>query len=582
MGDPVIRELGISGKTSECLQTPVDPKFDKCQVVILEGPVDKSNTFTLERKGRDYNVASADQARVNKLFPTFKPPVQDLKDYLLARGEFFKAFGDSYEPSDFGKTIKLSAGGSSPMQIVDNYTNLLSAFIGTGETDPDNAVKKYLLSNAVMAGVFAYADPQLGPKIAEVLGQIDKNTSLSSPARGRVALLISVQEAWNKLWPHHEPAAAKVSVDLAKKMKFSATQVVHFLLVNHVLTDQGMKGLFKDLYETGKNFYDEMSRLDVDGSQFGDYYEFLRKGIKLIKTPKLSKAQQDEFNKRLALLDKALGEAAANKIAFLGNQSTQKSAKESLRIKYGDTPTRLKVLEVILKNLEVKDVSGRPNFEVKIDPISTELRTLINSQIDTKVKAEHIEALNYLLKQLFERGGKMKMFLQNDFEEIDNFYDTVKRSLLSQDSKTLESLVQWALSQAGSADLNLDPSAHPHTPLRKWTLISEFGVAGIGTGAAFAFNFGATDPNVKYYGTGGSIILGASGLGAAGGNLISYAADVNPKYNWIFDVGGAILGGLAGGLIYGAATGWGPPGGGITPPPGMDPGRRFPVDPYGP
>ena len=113
MGDAVIREFGIPGKTSDCVQTPSDPKQDKCQVQVLEGTPTGGNTFILERKGKDFSIASADQARINKLFPTFKPPAQDLKDYLLARGEFFRAFGDVQEPSDFGKSIKLSSSTSS-------------------------------------------------------------------------------------------------------------------------------------------------------------------------------------------------------------------------------------------------------------------------------------------------------------------------------------------------------------------------------------------------------------------------------------------------------------------------------------
>ena len=84
----------------------------------------------------------------------------------------------------------------------------------------------------------------------------------------------------------------------------------------------------------------------------------------------------------------------------------------------------------------------------------------------------------------------------------------------------------------------------------------------------------------KYYGQGAGIILGASGLGAAAGNALSYAFDVD-KNSWAFDFVGALVGGAVGGLVYGFTVNPNPWTLGPTPPP-PDPGTRYPVDPYGP
>jgi hypothetical protein len=469
------------------------------------------------------------------------------------------------------------------MELVTNFTNLLASFIGVGEVNSALPAKKAQLENALQASVFSNADPTMGAKVNEVLGQISKNSQLSRDAKGRVSYLIAVQEAWSKLSQHLQPALDRTSSDLDIKMKASATQLILFLFANHILTDKGPKAFMNDsLYQAGKMFFDEISRLDVDSNQFGDYYEFMRRGIRELKTPKLPRPQQDEFNKRLAILDKTLEDAVKNRIAYFANQSPQKALKESLQMKYNHSPARAQALGVILKHLEIKDLGGRPVFEINIGKISQEWRAMAAAPLAEAKRKELVLAMNFLLNQLFERNGKMNVFWKNDFQKMDNFYDSVKRTMLSQESSTLEDLVKWARSEAEEYGLDLPEGSHPHVPLRKWTLLSETGVGVLGAGTAVTFHLAADDPNTKYWGRGAAISVAGAGLGAAGGNYLSYLLDVDKKYAWLFDVGGGILGGLAAGGIYRLSVS--PPSSGpSTIPPNMDPGRRFPgPDEYGP
>jgi len=585
MADPVYSRYEIVSKTADCVQLS-DPKQDKCRVQAVEQSSDVENYFTMERKdGKFFSLTSSDTSKVQKLFPAFSVPTIELKDYLVSKGEFFKVFGDKDNPTEFAKKdVKLSATESDNLARIENYTNLIASFIATGDLYGTHATKQSALIEGLNASIFAYADPKMGPKITEILGKIDKNSDLSAGARERLNWLLGVQESWNVLWNHIQPAVSKSQPDLARNMKATAASTMAFLFANHVYTKNGKRGLLTDkVYETGRIFFDQMSKADVDGSQFGDYYEYMRRGLKLIKTPKLPPSLTTEFNKRLGLADSLFAEANKNQIAFLGNQSQQKAVKESLRMRYGDSPNRTKALETVLKNVDVKDVGGRPVFDINVSAIHTEWKAMLEAPLATDARNELVQAMNYVLKSLFERGGKMQFFWGNDFEETENFYDTIKRSLLSEKSKELDSLVSWARGKAVEAGVSLTPGTSPHTPLRKYALITEFGVAGLGTAGAFAFHFGAKDDkNIQYYGTGASIIVGGAGLGAAGGNLLSYGLDVNPKYQWIFDVGGMLLGGLGASLIYGGVTGWKPNGGMITMPPTDDPARRNPVDPYGP
>jgi len=149
----------------------------------------------------------------------------------------------------------------------------------------------------------------------------------------------------------------------------------------------------------------------------------------------------------------------------------------------------------------------------------------------------------------------------------------------------LETLIFWARTEANTVQLSLPPDESPHTPIRKYTLLTELGVVGVATGGYFAFGQ-LKNTDTRYYSQGGSVILGASALGSAGGNLLSYAVDANKKNVIWYDLGGALVGGVIGGLIYGFAVKPTPPGPGpmggppiITNP---NPGTRNPVDPYGP
>ncbi|HKX12788.1 MAG TPA: hypothetical protein VJP40_06520, partial [bacterium] len=189
-----------------------------------------------------------------------------------------------------------------------------------------------------------------------------------------------------------------------------------------------------------------------------------------------------------------------------------------------------------------------------------------------------VAAILHLLKTLFERGGKMEAFVDKKIQSVDTFYESGNFDLLSMNKKALEDLIVWARGSANAIDLKLRPDDKPHLGLRKWTLVGELGVgaAGFGVfGGSFAMK---PDSPERYYTQGAGLALGASGLCAAGGNLLAHKLDMNGK-SWLFDLGGAVLCGVAAGsLYYGLAKRPGDGPGASMP----GPGARNPVDPYGP
>ena len=62
-------------------------------------------------------------------------------------------------------------------------------------------------------------------------------------------------------------------------------------------------------------------------------------------------------------------------------------------------------------------------------------------------------------------------------------------------------------------------------------------------------------------------------------DFVADAFNVDKDYAWLLDVGLGVAGGLLGGVIYNAVTT--KPGSPMGPPQ-PDPGKRWPVDPYGP
>jgi hypothetical protein len=179
----------------------------------------------------------------------------------------------------------------------------------------------------------------------------------------------------------------------------------------------------------------------------------------------------------------------------------------------------------------------------------------------------------------------MEVYWNGAYRTVDSFFkaDNFEKGILGgTNNRVLQDLIVWARSEAEKYDIELFPGRDPQPALRKWTLVGELGVAGAGVGTFF---IPYQDPEARYYGRGASVILGSSALGAAAGNFLSYELKAG-KNAWLYDLGGAIIGGLAGGLIYGFTStrpdmADGPPGM-MMPPPGRDPGDRVDKTPFGP
>jgi hypothetical protein len=192
---------------------------------------------------------------------------------------------------------------------------------------------------------------------------------------------------------------------------------------------------------------------------------------------------------------------------------------------------------------------------------SSEIQTWING-LPAPQQKPATEALLSLLKELFERNTKIQIFWGKKVQEADDFY--VSFPIMGTQKTALEDLIVWARRNVKKAD-GPDPII-PHVAIRKWTLTTELGIGVTGFGVAAAM-IPMEYSDGKYYGQGASVILGGSAL--------------VDKHSWLFDMGGAIIGGVAAGLLYGFLVKPNPwEQGPIPPPPG--PGTKYPVDPYGP
>ncbi|HEX5033703.1 MAG TPA: hypothetical protein VFW62_04430, partial [bacterium] len=265
-------------------------------------------------------------------------------------------------------------------------------------------------------------------------------------------------------------------------------------------------------------------------------------------------------------------------VDLLAIQPPQEAFKEYLLIKYGDTAERKAALEIILRHMKVKTEGQKEVYSFDMSKIDRDLRTWASAKTGPNYNRA-LGAVLHLLKTLFERGGKMEVFANKKIQSTDTFYESGNFDMLSSNKKALEDLIVWARSSAIDINLDLQPGDKPHLGLRKWTLIGELGVgaAGFGTfGGSFAMQKGSQE---RYYTQGAGLALGASGLCAAGGNLLAHKLDMNGK-SWLFDLGGAVLCGVAAGALYYGLADKPGNGGPSGMPPG--PGARNPVDPYGP
>ncbi|MDX1387413.1 MAG: hypothetical protein R3257_07475, partial [bacterium] len=338
----------------------------------------------------------------------------------------------------------------------------------------------------------------------------------------------------------------------------------------------------QDLKDAAAKHHEILSQIDSQYTVESNYYAYMADIMTKVRSSiKLSPEMKGEFDQRIGIAIADFRKQALQETKrLLPQEDPLKAFKISLKLKYGTTPERLEALNLLLPHIDVKKVKGSPRYLVKMATIRTRLQDWVRG-LPASQRPEALEAVRYLLDQLFERGEKMEAFWNGQHQKVESFFgsDSFGKSILGgANNLHLQELITWSHGESKKAGSPISPDADPHEHFRKWTFTGELGVAALGLGTAF-IPYG--DPNADYYGHGASVILGASGLGAAGGNALSYALDIK-DHKWLFDAGGAVLGGLVGGLIYGFTTtkpDMMPPG---QMPPPEDPGHRNPVDPYGP
>ncbi|MFO1463722.1 MAG: hypothetical protein U1F66_08080 [bacterium] len=574
MGDPIYKKFLITSGTNECLPPPPEASKDQCKIEVEE--VDNSLTFTLERKGATYQVSSGDAAKVAKSYPSYNAPARELADFLLVKSEMFKNFGDKAAPSQIIDKVSIDFGGKDKLDAIFNWLNILANFISHGQLDPKHAKMKELQTTTIGISVYTFADPVLGVSVEKMLRGLKDNTKLAQGTRNRVDWLLGILSAREKFWGAMKPAM-DMSQKLSDTLKARSVAVLTFLFANHILAEKGYNDLLfsQEIKDAAKSFHDVLSKVDSSYNASKNFYAFIRGTMSELRKANIPADYKSDFLQRVSFVETEFEKAARQEmIDILSNQPAEQSFKEYLQIKYGDTPDRAAALEIILKNMTLKQGSSATTYSFSMDKISKELQAWVELKTPDK-RDGALQAILHLLKTLFERDGKMEIFLDKKIQESDNFYTTGNFSIISSNKKALEDLIVWARTAAKNEKVPVSPDDLPHVGLRKWTLGTELGLglAGIGAGTAITFA-PIQDKKAQYYSQGSAFILGGSALGAAGGNLLSYKLNVH-KNAWLFDVGGAVVGGLIGGLIWGLAA--------KPPQPGYpgDP-TRFPVDEYGP
>jgi len=575
MGDPIYKKFYITSQTSDCTSPPpTDTSKDQCKIEVEE--VDQGLVFTLERKGTTYSVASADASRVAKSYPSYNAPNRELADFLLVKGEMYKTFGDKSAPNPIMDKVSIDFGSKDKYDAIYNWLNILANFISHGQLDPKNAKMKEMQSTTIGIATYTFADPALGTSVETLLRGIKDNTKLASGSRSRVEWLLGILSARQKFWDAMKPAMDQ-STKLSDTLKARSVAVLTFLFANYVLAEKGTNDLLfsQDIKDAAKSFHDLLSKVDPNYNASKNFYAFIKGTMPELRKANIPADIKNDYLQRISFVETEYEKAAQQEMVdILSSQPAEQSFREYFKIKYGDTPARAAALGIILKNMTVKTGSSGTSYSFAMDKASSELQTWANLQTDGK-RNEALQAILYLLKELFERDGKMEVFQDKKIQSTDNFYKTGNFSIMSGNKKALEDLIVWTRSTAKSESVPLLPGETPHIALRKWSFGTELGVglAGIGAGTALTF-VPISDKKAQYYSQGSTFILGGSALGAAGGNLLSYKLNVT-KNAWLFDAGGAVVGGLIAGLIWGFAAK--PPG-----PGGSGTGTRFPTDGYGP
>lgn len=592
MSDPVRYQYVITSPTAECVQPPPLDKEDPCRVGVTTD--NKQIAFNLYReKGTEkFTVIPQDAATVARSYPAYRPPQRKLKEFLEVSRHFFEQFGDRNNIPFRPDEIRLL----TTEQLYEASTSLVT-FISQGNIEPGDPLEIAQQMHAVGNGVALFADPKIGNGLENILSRISTSTTLSGEAKERARYVQSALDLREKFWNLMSPKLETKYLDLYpndfanlnKILKGASLQIIQFLYINHYGDDAQVKKEFLagNVIDRKQDYHDTISKIDPNYSVDQNYLVQLVQTLKSVRREaqvpsKLKKVFFRKLNLVIGLLETEAKEETKRLIPYEKNQL--KAFSLSILAKYGNTSDREIALGIILNHLKIESQNGRPKYGIPMTPIDRELRDWVMRQPTPEKRKAATEAILYAIDQLLERGETIEAFWNGKYQTVPSFFDSENfgKSLLGgNNNRILQELIGWAKGEADKQNITLLPGEDPHVHLRKWTLLGELGVAGAAAGTYF---IPYSNPQTQWYGRGGSVILAGSGLGAAAGNFLSYKLDAN-KNAWLYDVGGAIIGGVISGLIYGLTTsqpGMAPGDRPIDMTPPNDPGKRNPVDEYGP
>lgn len=574
MADPVYTRFKIVGGDSAlCTQAAPDPSKDPCKIDVFEATLGES--FVLERSGSKYTVASADAKKVSQQFPSYSPPARQLTEYLTVRSEFFKLLGDKANPAPIQKQIKLT-GGQATEEVIENWTNYVASFISHGSLSPNSDATKKFQEEAIGIITYMSVDPTLNTLVGKTLTALKDSPKLSAEAKKRAEWLLVVQSVREKIWQIEKPMMDK-SQGLSDELKAKSAQIITFLLANHLMAEKGYAGyLYSDsVQKTAKNFDDVLSKIDSNYDASQNYYSYMSSVMKNLKSFDIPSEYLADFRQRVNFVEAEYSKKGQQEMAVLLAAKPEEAAyREYLKIKYGQGAYRGAALDIFLKHMQVKSGPDAPSVSFDMAKASAEIQTWVGGLPITE-QGLATESVLGILKDLFERNTKIEIFWGKKIQPADDFYNSFP--IMGSQKNALEDLILWARRNAKKNPITSPET--PHVALRKWTLTAELGVGVTGFGVAAAM-IPMQYSDGKYYGQGASVILGGSGLGAALGNSLSYAFDVD-KHSWVFDLVGGLVGGAIAGTVYGFTVKPNPWDNGPMIPPG-GPGTKYPVDPYGP
>lgn len=587
MADPVYLSFSFPGKAADCFNPPEAGKVDSCKVQMTDDK-DKSS-FVFERQGTNFKVSSADASKLNKAYPGFKTPASQLKDFILLNKEFIGVFGTFEAPSEtMGKVKVFSA--EQIAKIIDTTTN----FLANGEILASFSGKRTQLEGAIRNFVSVFGDEKAGQEFEKLLKAAQSNGNLSSEAKSRAEFFLTINEARKQYWQALSSEMAR-SEDLDKKIKSASRDVLNFLFANHILGEKGYEAsLNGDTAKTAaKLHYQLVSKIDPNYKPENNYYAAVLGIIPTLRKASISKGYEKGYFERLDVMESEYKKLARLETVRILDENPDKYSDQDgfrsyMRVRYGDTPIRREAIDVLLKHLKVKVMKDNSlNFDIPMATVSEDFKKWVKAK-PADQQGEATTAVLYVLTELFERNGKMEIYWDKKVQNGPNLYYNSNIPMLGDNKTYLEKLIKWARGSAKETGADVPKGEKPHVGFRKYTAIGE-GVVGIAGFATFGGMMTMENTQDVYYGRMASVIGGGMGVGALLGNSISYAADVD-EYDWLFDAGGSIVGGVLAGVLYGtlapkpnATVPIGPSPNPFNPCPPSDKGNcnKNPVDPYG-